>query len=203
MRGFADSWMRYWFEPEEPFNLAVCRILCFWGLFVLHFQYDLSAWAAPPDPFWIPIPLFDSLNLTRPSAEVLFAMGLVWKLSLLASCIGLFTRASIVTAAVLGLYLLGLPHNFGKVDHNNAIEFFVFMIHGCLTVWRCAVGRSLDRTAQRKAVSSHAERRVQVARALCMARFRAHLLRSRVLETEELWPGVGLFGLLPTTHGEH
>jgi hypothetical protein len=146
MNTVALRWMRFWFEPTEPFNLAVCRILCFAALFALNWSYNITALAAPPESFWFPIPLFDVLSIPKPSAGFLLAVATVWRLSLVTSCIGLFTRASTVVAAVLGLYVFGLPHNYGKIDHHTALEFFVFVI---LAASRCGDALSVDRLIAR------------------------------------------------------
>jgi hypothetical protein len=48
--------------------------------------------------------------------------------SLLLSCVGLLTRVSTLAAFALGLYLMGLPYNFGKTDHTTALLVFLMGI---------------------------------------------------------------------------
>jgi hypothetical protein len=142
MRTFADRWMRFWFEPSTPVNLAVCRILCFGAFVVLHARYDVAAWGRLPDELWMPIPLFELLHVPKPAPEPLWLVSIVWKLALLTSCLGLFTRVSTAVSALLGLYILGLPHNFGYQDLANALEVFVLAI---MALSRCGDALSLDR----------------------------------------------------------
>lgn len=136
-----DGWLAYWFAPQSPFNLAVCRVLFFGAMFLLYLPQDFSLWASVTDALWSPTFLF-MLPLLLVGEPALNIMQIVWKAALLLSCLGLFTRASTVTSFVLGLYLLGLPHNFGKVYHNDALLVFVF---GILMASRCGDALSLDR----------------------------------------------------------
>jgi hypothetical protein len=76
------------------------------------------------------------------SSGLLVILQIVWKISLALSCIGLFTRVSTVSSFVLGLYLLGLPHGFGKVGHSDAIVVLVLAI---LALSRCGDAFSVDR----------------------------------------------------------
>jgi hypothetical protein len=49
---------------------------------------------------------------------------------------------STITSFVLGIYLIGLPHNFGKVDHSDAILVFIM---GVMVLSRCGDSLSVDR----------------------------------------------------------
>jgi hypothetical protein len=141
--------LRFWFEPVEPLNLGLCRILFFGAIFLLYavwWQHDFSLWGEVSKSFWMPISLFEILHLPLLSGSLLAVIQSVWKLSLASSCLGIFTRTSTVSSFVLGIYLLGLSHNFGKINHSNAILVIVL---GIMAVSRCGDAWSLDRFIRR------------------------------------------------------
>ena len=136
-----ERWMRFWFAPQEPAALAICRILVFALLFLLYLPVDLALWGSVSPVFWTSVGVWEYLPLPVFSEPALEVMQVVWKASLLLSCIGLFTRASTLTAFVLGAYLLGLPHNWGKIHHFDALLVFVF---GAMALSRCGDWGSVD-----------------------------------------------------------
>ena len=142
LEALQKRWMRFWFEPIEPLNLGLCRILCFGAFFLLYLDYDVTSWAEVSDSLWMPVWLFQILHLPVLSSSLLVVLQSVWKISLALSSIGLFTRISTVSSFILGMYLLGLPHNFGKVNHSDAIVLFIF---GFMALSRCGDSCSIDR----------------------------------------------------------
>ena len=145
----ADRWRRWWFEPESPLNLGVCRLL-FFGLLFQHVTFQsrpVYHWASIPAGFIRPVWLFEKLNLQVASPSVLLGVEIAWKVSLLLSCVGLFTRVSTLVAAALTLYMIGVPYNYGKVDHMTAILVFTT---GILALSRCGDAVSLDRLIRRR-----------------------------------------------------
>jgi hypothetical protein len=137
-----ELWKRFWFEHATPLNLGSCRALFFGALFLFYLPNDFSAWAGVESAFWKPIWLFSCLHLPVLSKNLLVIILVLWKLALGLSCIGLFTRLSTITSFILGIYLLGLPHNFGKTDHSDAILVFVF---GIMALSQCGAALSVDR----------------------------------------------------------
>jgi hypothetical protein len=145
----AARWQRWWFEPEAPINLGVCRLL-FFGLLFQHVTFHsgpVSHWASIPAGFIRPVWLFEKLHLQVAPQSVLLALEIAWKASLLLSCVGLFTRVSTLAAAALTLYMVGVPYNYGKVDHMTAILVFTT---GILALSRCGDAVSLDRLIRRR-----------------------------------------------------
>lgn len=136
-----QAWTRFFFRPAAPTDLALGRVVFFASLFVWYAPYDFAAWADVTDILWTPVWLFRGLHLPLFSAAVIDMMQLCWKLSLLLSCLGLFTRASTMVACVLSAYLLALSHSFGKVHHMD--QFLVFVI-GILALSRAGDAFSLD-----------------------------------------------------------
>ena len=137
-----ERWERFWFTPTPATNLGLCRLLFFGSLFLYYLPHDFSAWAEVSPAFWKPIYLFELFRLSVMPGAVLSVVQVVWKGTLALCCIGLFTRPSTLTSFLLGIYLLGLPHNFGKVHHNDAV---IVLVLGILALSRCGDGCSFDR----------------------------------------------------------
>src|SRR5215831_11657892 len=142
MAGLRRRWDYFWFAPATPLDLGLCRIFFFGLLFLFYLPKDFSAWSTVSDVFWQPISLFRWLHLKVFPEQTLKIIQILWKTALALSCVGLCTRLSVSTSFLLGIYLLGLPHNFGKVHHADAILVFVF---GVLTLSHCSDSCSLDR----------------------------------------------------------
>lgn len=137
-----ERWTHFWFAPEEPTNLGVCRLLFFGAMFLYYLPVDFSAWGEVSRVFWKPTWLFRFFALPAFSPETLSVLQIVWKGSLLFACAGLLTRSSTLAAFILGTYLLGLPQNFGKIRHSDAILVFVM---ASLALSHCGAGWSVDR----------------------------------------------------------
>jgi hypothetical protein len=142
LEALRKRWMHFWFEPVEPLNLGLCRVLCFGALFLLYWDHDFTRWADKPDSLWMPVWLFEVLQLPVLSSGSITLLHTVWTISLATSCVGLFTRASTISSFILGVYLLGLPLNFGKVSHGEALVVFVL---GIMALSRCGDSCSIDR----------------------------------------------------------
>jgi hypothetical protein len=139
---FLGSWNRYWFAPESPANLGLCRCLFFSALCVCYWNQDFSAWGDVSLAFWFPMTLFTRLRLLPFTVPALSLMTEVWKVSLAFAAVGLATRVATPVAFLLGTYLLGLPHNFGKMHHFDAM---LVLVLGILAVSRCGAAWSVDR----------------------------------------------------------
>ena len=137
MKTFGERWMHFWFEPAGPANLGLCRVLFFGAFFLFYLPQDFSLWGEVSHVFWSPIWLFQKLHLPVFSSDVLAILQIIWKVALALSCVGLLTRLSTACSFVLGLYLLGLAHNFGKTHHFDALVV--------ITMGVMALSRSMDR----------------------------------------------------------
>jgi len=137
-----QRWERFWFEPSNPTDLGVCRLLFFGIFFTYYLSQDLSEWATVSQAFWIPISYFRDFHLPVLPREVLDVFQGIWKAALALSCVGLWTRVSTLTTFVLGVYFIGLPHNFGKIHHLDAV---VLLTCGIFALSRCGDGWSVDR----------------------------------------------------------
>ncbi len=147
MKAVRAHWNAFWFTPVRPDNLGLCRALFYGLLLILYATESWAEWGEVSRAFWFPIALFKRLHIPVLSAPALVALSLIWKASLLTSALGLFSRTSVAVAAVGGFYLLGLPHNFGKMHHFDAM---VVLILGLLAISRAGDAFSLDRWLARR-----------------------------------------------------
>jgi hypothetical protein len=147
MKAVRATWSAFWFTPERPDNLGLLRALFYGLLLAFYAGAGWAEWAEVSPAFWFPITLFKVLHLPVLGASTLVVLSLLWKASLLSSALGLFSRGSALVAAVVGCYLLGLPHNFGKTHHFDAM---VVLILGILACSRAADAFSLDRWLARR-----------------------------------------------------
>lgn len=136
-----QRWSAFWFEPTAPTNLAFCRIAVYASLAVFYAFHDYSIWGEVSPALYQPIWLFDTFHLPVFSPGVLDVLQTVWKLSLFAAAAGLLTTVSCATAAILGVYLIGLPHNFGQTYHFDAAIVFAFVT---MALSRCGDAWSVD-----------------------------------------------------------
>lgn len=116
-----DRWLRFWFAPARAFNLGMSRLLFFAGVLLMYLPDDVSAWGSVSPAYWMPMPLFAALHLQPLDGTLLAVLQSLWRVSLALSAAGIFTRASMAISAALGLYVLGLPHNFGQTYHFDAL----------------------------------------------------------------------------------
>src|SRR5262249_15105867 len=131
VRMAASRVMRFWFEPAPPDNLAICRGLFYSGLFLAYLQEDFARWGTVSRAFWMPMPAFSALHLTPLGPSALSALQTIWRISLLSSAIGWYSRPSMIVAAAVGFYLLGLPHNFGQAYHFDAVLAIALGVMAC------------------------------------------------------------------------
>ncbi|HEX6940099.1 MAG TPA: DCC1-like thiol-disulfide oxidoreductase family protein [Longimicrobiales bacterium] len=146
MRRVRESWNRFWFAPSPPLNLGLCRALFFGTLFLFYLPQHFTAWGDVSPVFWEPVFLLRFFHLPQLSAPILGLLEAIWKMALLLCCIGLFTRPSGWTAFLLGAYLFGLQHSFGKVRHHDAI---LVLSLGLLALSRAGDAFSVDRLIRR------------------------------------------------------
>lgn len=136
------TWSRFWLTPQPAFDLGVNRAFFYAAMAAFYVPRDFAAWGEVNEVFWMPIYAFETLGLRPAPSEVLAVIQVIWKAALIGSALGLLTRLSTWTAFVFGFYLLGLPHNFGKTHHFDALIVIAF---GFLALSRCGDVCSLDR----------------------------------------------------------
>ena len=146
-RRIVDPWRarfeHFWFEPTGPGNLGFARMLFFGLMFWFHRGFDYTIWGTLPPSFQNanPIRLFELLGIGMPTVAGLAVAQFIFKASLLLACVGLLTRLSCVAALVSGVYVLGMPHTFGKTGHGDGILVLAMLI---LALSRCGDAWSID-----------------------------------------------------------
>ncbi len=142
-RGAADA---------GPYSLAIFRI----ALFVVVLRLTLVAWpravaysALPRSTIVPPWPLGHVLRLAPLSPGLARAAGSVLLVACALGIAGLFARTAAAVTAAVGVYFLGIPNFFGKVDHTSHVLWFAAL----LAVSPCADVLSVDgvRRAWRRA----------------------------------------------------
>ena len=112
----------------SPINLAVFRIVLFAQLLVFgpKLAIELShlpetALVPPPGWGWF-------LNLLPPKPYLI--EGLVWlfQVCCIAGLFGVFTRTAAAGASIIGLYVMGVPQFFGKIDHYHFLWWFTVLL---------------------------------------------------------------------------
>src|SRR6185503_19451812 len=68
------------------------------------------------------------------------AASLVFIVACVGAILGLFTRTSAIVAVVTGLYVLGIPQFYGKIDHYHHLLWF----GAILAASRCGDALSID-----------------------------------------------------------
>lgn len=122
------AWQQFWFAPRPASNLGISRLLFFGLLAPFYIIQDFSIWGSVTPALYQPIWLFERFHLPLLSPPALHVLEGIWKISLVLAAVGLVTRPAMAVAAVLGTYLLGLPHNFGQIYHFDAVLVLAFWI---------------------------------------------------------------------------
>ena len=144
-----NQWNAFWFTPEAPTNLGICRAM-FYALVLCFFADETFApWASlgRQSAFWAPLWMYQTLHWPLLPGKVLLLLGIVWKIALILSCLGLFTRISAWVSALLGVYLISLTFNYGKVETHTLPLIFILFI---LALSRSGDGFSLDARRRRR-----------------------------------------------------
>jgi predicted DCC family thiol-disulfide oxidoreductase YuxK len=165
MKSLGQRWNRFWFEPTSADNLGLCRIILYGSMFLFYvlspvlfksswgWHEDFTLWGTVSSVFWTPVWLFAKLHLPPLSTSVLIVLQSSWRLALALSCVGLWTRFSTAVSFLFGVYLLGLPNNFGRIHHLDHLLLWAFLV---MAFSRCGDAWSVDaliRKARAKSVS--------------------------------------------------
>jgi Vitamin K-dependent gamma-carboxylase len=108
----------FWTAPGSPYNLAVFRIVLFATIFFC-VNRPAAIWFSQM-PAQLRFPLFGLREVVPHIPITPQLVGLAASLLLLSAflaSIGLLTRFSAAVTTILALYVFGLPHLYGKVNH--------------------------------------------------------------------------------------
>ena len=156
LRWLHGLWNRVLFAGAPATELGLHRVLFFAALLLCSFvRYgDVVRWPELGGVLWSPTSFFRILHLPLLSEGNLLAALWMWRLSLAFALVGLFTRTSALVATILGFYIVGLPHNFGKINHNDA---FVVIGLAVFALSRCGAAWSMDSVLRPMRERSNAE----------------------------------------------
>lgn len=117
-----DGIRRFWNAPAAATDLAVLRIAVLALVLVLPRipeAVQLSGFSralrVPPDGMpWL-------LDVVPTSQATVRPLAMVFLVACAFALVGLWTRPALIVAAVLGLWLLGVPQFYGKVSHYHHV----------------------------------------------------------------------------------
>ena len=179
---------RYFAEEDPPVQLAAVRVIVFATALMVLAQADpLEYVGLPGELTKAPFPW------QRLLAGVSFPLGFsaavlgVFTAACVCGLFGLFTRTAALTAALSGIYILGVPQSFGKVNHFHIVIWFPALLamsragdfYSLDAIWRRE--RSLDAACS----STWRHRANSLCRAFDLAVVGVGLRDSRLLQN--LW----------------
>jgi predicted DCC family thiol-disulfide oxidoreductase YuxK len=181
----AERIRRYFSEVTDPVNLAVFRIVVFAATLHL-FEFDSFVWYAtlPRDLIVAPFGMETLLPHLPLDTTTAWAIGRLFQAACVAALVGLASRTSAMVAVVTGVYVLGLPQFYGKVDHYHHLLWFaaILAVSRCGDVWSVdAVVRAV-RQAERET-----PRRPEPSRAYAVPLRFAWLLLGMIYFFPGLW----------------
>src|SRR5262249_24368402 len=137
---------------SSPINLAVLRIVFFTVLFqFVDVRHVVWFSQIPPELRFPPVGVGWLLPYVpiNPSAVTLTAVML--RVCCLSALVGLFSRTSAGLAALLSLYVLGVPELYGKVNHYHYLVAFAALLAAspCGDALSCDAVRAAWRRADR------------------------------------------------------
>jgi predicted DCC family thiol-disulfide oxidoreductase YuxK len=120
---------RFFGAAGDPVNLAVFRVVLFASMLHL-FDLPRYAWygALPHELIVPPAGLASLLHHVPITPPLAWGVGCLFQIACVAAMVGLATRLSTTLAVVTGLYVLGLPQVYGKVDHYHHLLWFAAIV---------------------------------------------------------------------------
>jgi uncharacterized membrane protein YphA (DoxX/SURF4 family) len=136
-----------WFGPTDPRVLAICRVLLFWYVWPGFSVTNYSGYAQLERWAWYPAGLFEAFSIGPPSASLLAILSVIRSVSTLLALVGLLYPFTAPLAALSSFVLLGLPQNFGKVDHSENLLVLALLV---FSFARAADAWSIDAWLRRR-----------------------------------------------------
>ena len=142
-KNIIQAFSRYLREVDSAYNLAAVRIVVCSVLLgftfateerILH-QASLGTHMLVP-----PFGMKSILSIFPPNAETVKWLLLSYKVLCVSALVGFGTPLSLLTTALLGTYVLGIPNFYGKVDHYHHVVWFPLI----LAFSRCSRVFSID-----------------------------------------------------------
>ncbi|HTR80619.1 MAG TPA: HTTM domain-containing protein [Bacteroidota bacterium] len=128
-------------EVSHPINLAIFRVVLFSAvLFYCDIPQVIQFSGFPSALRVAPFGLGWLLTIVPINPAWALALSCIFILACVSGLVGFFSRTSAGVAAVLGLYVLGVPQFFGKIDHYHHLLWFLAI----LAAAPCGDALSLD-----------------------------------------------------------
>jgi predicted DCC family thiol-disulfide oxidoreductase YuxK len=120
---------RFFTQPGSALDLAIFRVVLFGALLWFFTPGELLYFAALPPELLSPPPgtgwLVPWLPINPTAAQVIYGAFVV---AAVAALIGWHARWAAALAAVLGVYVLGVPQLYGKINHNHHMVWFATIL---------------------------------------------------------------------------
>jgi hypothetical protein len=112
-------------ESASAHTLAIFRIICF-GTLLSYPDYDvIVSMSELPSDLLIPPPGWHwLLKSFMPNAKIMDLLIPVYQVTVVAALLGYRTRMAAFFAVVLGVWLLGIPQFYGKINHYHHLFWF-------------------------------------------------------------------------------
>jgi hypothetical protein len=131
----------FWFPEISPQSLALLRILFYAWVVAYYLNWDFRELDFFPIEFFRPWGFFKLFHLMPLPSSTLDILQVIWKGSLIMSCVGLLTPIAAALSFFIGFYLLGLNYNYGFLHWTDAITILVL---GVMWLAPCADVFSFD-----------------------------------------------------------
>lgn len=128
-RRLAEAWRRYWFGATGPISVEVLRVAIALGMLHAWNQTVVASYgrflARYPEGAYRALGLQRLLGSDPPPAWCLEAFKWIALVAAVLVLVGLFTRASLVAAALSMMVIVGFKESFGKSWHHSFTPLLV------------------------------------------------------------------------------
>lgn len=154
---FARKIELFFYKERHFFDLEMCRITFFLLVFSTNLDARRYLVSDISNVFWAPQLLFQFFNWPI-SDSFLFVIEVIWLASLIFSALGIFSKLSMISAAVLGTFVFGLTQNFGSLYNDSMVTLLCLWVFCFSNAGQYISLDSLIRTNKtKKTSSSHVE----------------------------------------------
>jgi predicted DCC family thiol-disulfide oxidoreductase YuxK len=153
LRRRAPGFVRRFFgTPTEAVNLAMFRVVLLLYVIYFFFTQNVLWYSRMPRELLFPPPGLGWVASYLPVGEAsVRAASVLFIACCVAGVVGLFTRASLVVGLVSGVYVLGVPQLYGKINHYHHLLWFMAILAAspCADVLSCDALFAARRRADR------------------------------------------------------
>ena len=119
----------YFDAKTHPVNLALYRVVIFASLLIYTDAATISRFAEIPDVLRAPPPGWQSVITLLPfDPSTVSALTAVFMVSVFLAMLGVYTRIFGCVAVLLGIWTLGIPQFYGKINHYHHLLWFAAVV---------------------------------------------------------------------------